>query len=158
MSVKIRLNRRREEVIDKLANIVKEVKKDENVGCVLLTKYKGEEPSCVKGNVLELIVLTKDGNFDNDRLTEIYYKYAFDTKFNIVIFPQKYDEYLNVNTRLFNSSIIYDKNGEFTKLKQQMDTAPYTGDRQLIRYGNSIDLIPPIEEELKLKLEDKVEE
>lgn len=140
----------RKEIIDTVASIVNEIKKDDSVDGILLTIYRGDRPSVIRGNILEFTVLYQNEMHDKSKLEELS-KNSLDSGFNIVIIAQKYTELSQFEARIFNSSVLYDKEGTFTKKKKEL-TDEYTESRPIIEYGNLINIFPPIDDEVKMKL------
>lgn len=69
-----------------------------------------------------------------------------------ITLPLNPSETLRANC-LFNSAILFDRTGEYSKIKQEAQEYVDISNSNVFEYENSAEIYPPIEELIKMKLE-----
>ena len=155
----------RKKICDEIAKLVFEFKKDKKVECIYFSVIDGY--ANIHGNVLT-ITLVKNKAYDDveDRkIIEYNDMYKGDDifkKFGIRIFievdvdancytklPMTRWEYLKFK-HIFNSVILYDKTGEYTKIKESTEKSESD---TICYYSNHVEIVPPIINELNKAME-----
>lgn len=155
----------KQNLVDEIATLVAKFKKDEDVECIYFSSYKGLGK--ISGNVLELIVVTK-GNLDEIskgfcEYNKMHQEHKSVRKFGVKIYVM-FDEkrkytYLPLNpselireNNLFNSIILFDRNGKYTTIKEN---ASNHGNIKsgVFEYENFAEIYPPIDDSIKMELE-----
>lgn len=161
----------RNKLCSELARLTFEFRKDKSVKCVYFAPYIGL--GNIAGNVLE-VTLVKDGSENDDldkKLKEYnlsHIKHDFIREFGCTIFldiddARKYTT-LDLNpsecrrsNHLMNSLILYDVNGEFTKIKEQTVNAVKNNGKGITEiyyyYDNLAEIFPSLDETLYKALE-----
>lgn len=156
----------RNKLCSELARLTFEFRKDKSVKCIYFAPYKGL--GIIAGNILE-VTLVKDGSEDDDldkKLKEYnssHQEHDFIREFGLKIFldtddSRKYTT-MDLNpsecrksNNLMNSVILYDRNGEFTQIKEQTTNVfkdnggGITG--VYYYYDNLAEVFPPLDETL----------
>ena len=158
----------REKLCNNVANLVNHLKQFEDIECIYIASYiryiRKTEPT------LNITIVKKNPYNKDDVLNKIinFYKKMYQNehnfkengiKFSIEI--DKSDKYnklwLNPSELLrynflFNSQIIYDRTGDYSKLKQIAETYKNETNLNIYYYENKADLQPPAFEKIKQKI------
>lgn len=154
----------RKNLVDEIATLVAKMKKKQEVECIYFAAYKG----LGYGNVLDFTVVIKgysekvkqefskyDKLFQEDDLIRKFgikiYVNADDSR-KYTTLPLNPSETLRANN-LFNSVILYDKTGEYSKIRQEAQEHADIPNSNVFEYENSAEIFPPIEELIKMELE-----
>lgn len=137
-----------------LAKLVTTFKQDENIQCIYFAAYK--DLGSVKGNVLKLSLVVNESSED---LTSCNDKYALNECINefglqIVVgtsLAARYPNFIpnhpwekeSVNA-LFNSMILFDRTGDYTKVKQIALYPCYVDSKSIYFYDNKAYIDPLI--------------
>lgn len=159
----------RNELCNELARLTFQYRKDKNVECIYFAPYRGLGE--IEGNVLEITivrVISENDNFDEElnEYNSRHQKHDSIRKFGFKIFldtadTQKYTT-MDLNPAdsaksndLMNSTILYDKSGTFTQIKEQT-TKRFKGNISNIYYyyDNLAEVYPPLDESLGRALDD----
>ena len=156
----------RKNLVNEIAVLVAKMKKKQEVECIYFAAYKGLGD--IKGNVLDFTVVIKgysekikqefpryDKLFKDDDLIRKYgikiHVNADDSR-KYIILPLNPSETLRANN-LFNSVILFDRTGEYSKIKQKAQEYMDIPNSNVFEYENSAEIYPPIEELIKMELE-----
>ncbi len=144
-------------LVDKLGKVTKKLFDDDNVDCVYITNYQSQEND--KGTIC-LVVLLNDNayyldyelllekinrDFEENNITGITVDFNSDHVSNYSVIALNPSEVYRVE-RLTESSIIFDKSGKTTKIRDKMKQYSHLYPFYLVEYK------PPIDEALTLKL------
>lgn len=159
-------DKQRKNLVNEIATLVARFKKEQEVECIYFAPYKGLGK--ISGNVLELIIVTKG---DLDEISKGFCEYnsihqehdlirnfgvkiyvMFDDVRKYTSLPLNPSEVIRGNN-LFNSVILYDKNGEYSKIKQEAQEHLNIPNSGVFEYENLAEIYPPIQELIKMKLE-----
>ena len=144
-------------LVDKLGKVTKKLYDDDNVDCVYITNYQSQEND--KGAIC-LVVLLNDNayrldyefllekvnrDFEKNNITGITVDFGSDHVSNYSVIALNPSEVHRVE-RLTESSIIFDKSGKTTEIRDKMKQYSHLYPFYLVEYK------PPIDEALTLKL------
>lgn len=138
----------------KIATAVNTLKRCEDLECVYLTIYKGENPSIVQGNIFEITAVSSSNRIINYFTEDMRNGHVTTTKFfgdiEFIAILDVTKQTLDGDNRLFNSTILYDRDGRYTKAKEQMQKEYEEGsNHEYIPYGNLLTIEPPIDDKIK---------
>lgn len=159
----------RKELCNELARLTFEFRKEKNTKCIYFAPYKGLGD--ITGNVLE-VTLVRDGGIDDDlgeklrvynlshqehdSIRKCGFKIFLDTdeKTKYTIMALNPSECVRSNN-LMNSVIVYDENGEFTQIKEQItNVVKNNGEGTFYYYyENLAEVFPPLDGELNRALD-----
>lgn len=143
----------RDKISKSVARIVEIYKKDKDIEGIYLLIYKGEEPSYLQGNVLELTITTSyKGRKTSYDLRDIPHRFKTSDNKDISLVTDLINEPKDLfkDNILFNSILLYDRDGRYTKAKEQMQKEYEDGSNyKLIPYGNLLTIEPPIDDKIK---------
>ena len=124
-------------------------KEDDQVECIYFSPYKGLGK--IRGNVVEFTIVTKEISNEimeeflryNEMHQEHYLLKKFGVKIHVVFdddrkyiyFPLKKSLIIRVNN-LYNSGILFDKNGEYLKIKQKAQKFVNILNSRIFQYKN----------------------
>lgn len=142
-----------------LARLVVEYKKDENVKCIYFAPYKGLGK--IRGYVLELTLIKKDSivdekikQYNESHQTEDYLR-EFGVKIDVEVEDEKKYTITDFNlseikkcNNLFNSTILFDRTGKYTKIKERLQQIGNNKAHGIFYYGNLAEINPPLPNEL----------
>lgn len=154
----------RKELCNELARLTFEFREEKNIKCIYFAPYNGLGD--ITGNVLE-VTLVRDGSIDDDLGEKLrvynlsHQEHDSIRKFGLKIFLDT-DEKINYtimdlnpsecvrSNNLMNSVILYDENGEFTQIKEQIiNVVKNNGEGTFYYYyDNLAEVFPPLDEEL----------
>lgn len=154
----------RNKLCNELAKILLDFKKDENVECIYFAPYKGLGK--IRGYVLELTLIEKDANKDEkikeyntshqneETLSELGVKIEIDiedeSKYpTIELDPTQLKKYNN----LFNSVILFDRTGKYTRIKKQLEKFEINKGTGIYYYENLAEIEPPIMDKINDSIE-----
>lgn len=156
----------RKNLVNEIAALVTKMKKKQEVECIYFASYKGL--GYIKGNVLDFTVVIKgysekvkqefskyDKLFQDDDLIRkfgIKIHVNADDSRKYITLPLNPSETLRANC-LFNSVILFDRTGEYSKMKQEAQEHVDIPNSNVSEYENSAEIYPPIEELIKMELE-----
>ena len=144
-------------LVDKLGKVTKKLYDDDNVDCVYITNYQSQEND--KGAIC-LVVLLNDNtyrldyefllekvnrDFEKNNITGITVDFGSDHVSNYSVIALNPSEVHRVE-RLTESSIIFDKSGKTTEIRDKMKQYSHLYPFYLVEYK------PPVNEALTLKL------
>lgn len=147
-------------LVDELGKVTKTLMKDDGVDCVYITNYQSQENN--KGNIClvalvndiasyenyELVANEINRNFEKVNTTDILVDFDFDYVSNYSIVALNPSEVYRIE-RLAESSIIFDKSGQTTKVRERVKKYNHLYSFHLVEYK------PPVDEPLTLKLKSK---
>lgn len=153
----------RKELCNELARLTLQFRKDKNVECIYFAPYRGLGE--IKGNVLEITivrVISENDNFDEelDKYNSRHQEHDSVRKFGFKIFLDAADTQnytiLDLNPAdsarsndIMNSTILYDKSGIFTKIKEKITKRFKEGVSNIYYYyDNLAEVFPPLDEAL----------
>lgn len=159
----------KKELCNELARLTFEFRKEKNIKCIYFAPYKGL--GGITGNVLE-VTLVIDGGIGDDlgeklRIYNLsHQEHDSIQKFGLKIFldTDKEIKYtiMDLNpsecvrsNNLMNSVILYDENGKFTQIKEQItNVVKNNGEGTFYYYYNNLaEVFPPLDEELDRALD-----
>lgn len=155
----------------KLAELVCELKKDEKVECIYFIPYKYDED---EGKFVELVIVTKSPyelkrsqlvrNFNiknNKEVSECGVRIQVDTRKDLKEFPDAMFDRVKIpnfnstiGLELFNSIILFDRNGKYRDLKDIAEVTGIGEHSNLYYYDNLAEIVPPVEEKIDMYVED----
>lgn len=141
----------------KIATAVNTLKRCKDLECVYLTIYKGEEPSTIQGNIFEITAVSSSNSIMNYYTEDLKSGYVTSNKsfgdIEFIIMFAETKESLDGDIRLFNSTILYDRDGRYTEAKEKMQKEyDEESNHKYIPYANLLTIEPPIDDEIKEKI------
>lgn len=156
----------RKNLVNEMATLVAKMKKKQEVECIYFAPYK--VLGYIKGNVLDFTMVIKgysekvkqefskyDKLFQDDDLIRkfgIKIHVNADDSRKYATLPLNPSETLRANC-LFNSVILFDRTGEYSKMKQETQEHVDIPNSNVFKYENLAEIFPPIEELIKMELE-----
>jgi hypothetical protein len=156
----------RQNLVDEIANLVANFKKDENVECIYFAPYKGL--GNIEGNVIEFTVVIKGYSKkitqefskcdkclkEHDLIRKLGIKIHVnaDNSEKYTTLPLNPSEILRANC-LFNSVILFDRTGEYTKIKRKAQEYKNVENSKMFYYDNLAEFYPPIDEEIEMQVQ-----
>lgn len=153
----------RKNLVNKIATLVAEMKIKQEVECIYFAAYKGL--GNIRGNVLDFTVVIRGYSEkikqEFSKYDKLFQDHDLIRKFGIKIYvntdySQRYIT-LPLNplpsSCLFNSVILFDRTGEYSKIKQEVQKYVDISNSNVFEYENSAEIYPPIEELIKMELE-----
>lgn len=143
---------------DELAKLVATFKKDENIQCVYFGAYK--DLGSIKGNVLKLSLVVNNLSEDLTECNEKYTKAEYIDEFGLQIvlstsFAERYPTFLpkhpwemESTNDLFNSMILFDRTGNYNKVKEITLYPCYRTSNYVYFYDNKAYIDPLIKPEV----------
>lgn len=150
-----------QQLCKELGRLVRKFKQDEKIECIYFGCYKGL--GGIGGNVLELTLVANEikeelKNKIKRMNTEIYEQESSIRSLGVKLYidldnSNQYTAPFNIKSAnaLFNSTILYDKDGKFFHLMEQKDEFFEQQDKVrnlFFVYENAAKLVPPIDESL----------
>lgn len=145
---------------DELAHLTCELKQDEHVECIYFAAYKNY--GNFHGRILNLTVVldtNKKNDLDKqyqDKISREEQLKRFGVKIVIDIVSNHSYTYLPLNPSerrvgndIFNSRILFDRTGMYTKIKEVTESIGIGDHSSLFYYKNRAELFPPIDERLE---------
>lgn len=152
-------------LVNELVKLVSEFKQKENVECIYFAPYKGME-GISAGNILELVVVINGQyrNIDFNQYNKKYETHDYIRKYGIRIYiaPDNHNKYTTMPLNpseikranwLYNSSILFDKTGEYSQIKEKAEKYGNMLNSNIYQYGNLAEIYPPIDDSISMNLE-----
>lgn len=149
---------------NELAKLTYELKQNKHVECIYFAPFKnfGDE----KGNIIDITVVSDellDVDLDKQykhRVSKRKQLESFGVK--IIIDNVSKDGYthmpVNPSERrkgndIFNSTILFDRTGEYTKIKEKTENIGVGKHSRLFYYENLAEIVPPIDDDLEYAMD-----
>lgn len=155
----------KDNLVNELVKLVSEFRKKENVECIYFAPYKGME-GISAGNILELVVVINGQyrNIDFNQYNKKYETHDYIRKYGIRIYisPDNHNKYTTMPLNpseikranyLYNSSILFDKTGEYSQIKEKAEKHENMLNSNIYQYRNLAEIYPPIDSEIEMGLE-----
>lgn len=149
---------------NELAQLTYELKQNEHVQCIYFAPYKNL--GSIRGNVVNITVVSDlqvPMEFDSQYQRRVSRKEQL-SQFGVKIYIDTMQEEgythlpLNPSERkkgndIFNSTILFDRTGEYTKIKEVTEKIGVGEHSRLFYYDNLAEIIPPLEDRLEYAME-----
>lgn len=150
---------------NELAQLTFELKQSQHVQCVYFAPYKNF--GNIRGNVINITVVSNSENPYIDINSQYQRRVSRKTQLNqfgVKIHIDVVSEYgytyfpLNPSERnkgndLFNSTILFDRTGEYTKIKEKTEEIGVGENSNLFHYENLAEIYPPIDDQLEYAMD-----
>lgn len=154
----------RMKLCNELAQLTYEIRQNKHVQCIYFAPYK--DLGSIKGNVVNITVvsdLQMPPEFDIQYRKRISRKEQLN-QFGVKIYINHAhkdgytDMPINPSERskgndIFNSTILFDRTGAYTKIKEDTEKVGVGEQSNLFYYDNLAEILPPIEDSLEYSME-----
>ncbi len=153
----------RDKLCSELARLTFELRKDKRIKCIYFAPFEGL--GSISGNFLE-VTLVRDGSKYDDldekikeyNISHQYHNFIREFGFKIFLDTDEAVRYATMNSNssewesinnLMHSTILYDENGKFTKIKEQITNVVKNNEKTFSNcYDNLAEVFPPLDETL----------